>query len=273
MNNQEWLNWRNEGIGSSDAPVIMGVSPWKSKSSLLDEKINKKTTIETDAMAHGKRMEPLALKWFENKMGTVLFSNCRFENAKDPWRRATIDGIDLDKNVMVEVKCPYNLVHHQEVVTTKKIPDIYFPQVQHQMEVLGMKNMYFMSFDGKDGVILEIERDDHYIDQLIKEEQDFWNKVLAKESYEIQREGEWIEVATKRYQIQKQMKQLKDEDERLYEDLVRMSEDKSSKGGGYKFTRSEKSGSIDYSLVPQLLGVDLEPYRKKSFTQWRLSAI
>src|SRR5581483_972237 len=26
---QEWLGWRNQGIGASDAPIIMGENPWK----------------------------------------------------------------------------------------------------------------------------------------------------------------------------------------------------------------------------------------------------
>lgn len=34
----EWLMWRSQGIGASDAPVIMGVSPWSDPVSLWMEK-------------------------------------------------------------------------------------------------------------------------------------------------------------------------------------------------------------------------------------------
>ena len=34
-----WKEWRREGIGASDAPVIMGVSPYRKIGSLMREKI------------------------------------------------------------------------------------------------------------------------------------------------------------------------------------------------------------------------------------------
>ncbi|MCJ7483244.1 MAG: YqaJ viral recombinase family protein, partial [Thermodesulfovibrionales bacterium] len=32
---EEWLSWRRNGIGASDAPVVMGLSPWQKAGELL----------------------------------------------------------------------------------------------------------------------------------------------------------------------------------------------------------------------------------------------
>ena len=34
----EWLAWRTQGIGASEAPAILGENPWKSRRALLAEK-------------------------------------------------------------------------------------------------------------------------------------------------------------------------------------------------------------------------------------------
>ena len=43
---EEWLDWRKKGIGSSDAPIIMGVSPWKTPFELWEEKTGTQRAYE-----------------------------------------------------------------------------------------------------------------------------------------------------------------------------------------------------------------------------------
>ena len=42
---QEWLIWRAQGIGASDAPIIMGVSPWSNIIALWRDK---RATLESN---------------------------------------------------------------------------------------------------------------------------------------------------------------------------------------------------------------------------------
>ncbi len=42
MSREEWLQWRNRGIGSSDAPVAVGVSRYKAPLELWLEKTGRK---------------------------------------------------------------------------------------------------------------------------------------------------------------------------------------------------------------------------------------
>ena len=42
MNHDEWLEWRRQGIGSSDSASIMGTSPYTTPYQLWEEKLGRK---------------------------------------------------------------------------------------------------------------------------------------------------------------------------------------------------------------------------------------
>jgi hypothetical protein len=41
-----------------------------------------------------------------------------------------------------------------------------------------------------------------------------------------------------------------------------------TKGFGFSIIKSERKGNVDYSKVPELVNVNLDPYRKKSSVVW-----
>ena len=47
---KEWLEWRSQGIGASDAPAIMGENPWKRPETLLQEKCFGEEKVECDLL-------------------------------------------------------------------------------------------------------------------------------------------------------------------------------------------------------------------------------
>ena len=179
---QDWHEWRSEGIGASDAAVIMKKFPFgKTPRMLWKEKVNCLITPETPAMSHGKLMEPKARAWFENKMGISVKGDVRVEHPNMRWMRATLDGIDESKKIMVEIKCPYNVANHKRVKKTSEVPDIYFDQLQHQMKVTELDAMWFLSYnhlDEEDSIILEVFRRNSYIDILVEEELLFFNNMI-----------------------------------------------------------------------------------------------
>jgi hypothetical protein len=44
-----------------------------------------------------------------------------------------------------------------------------------------------------------------------------------------------------------------------------------TKGFGLTIIKTERKGSVDYSKVPELVGVNLDSYRKKSTTVWTIN--
>jgi len=63
----EWIKARSLGLGSSDAPVILGLSKWKSPLSLYYEKrgMREQTRGETEFMEWGLALEPAIIRGYE----------------------------------------------------------------------------------------------------------------------------------------------------------------------------------------------------------------
>jgi len=163
---------RKDRIGASDAPVIMGVSPWKKPLELWEEKVGIREQKKTNAvMQRGIDLEPIALE----KVADLLdkpFWPLIFLHKSLPWMMATLDGYSYDGDVAVEIKCAGKKDHG--LALEGKIPPKYIPQLQHQMEVCGLNKIFYYSFDGKDGILLELERDHAYIEEMIIREKDFY---------------------------------------------------------------------------------------------------
>lgn len=274
MNQQEWLKWRKGGIGGSDAAIVLKRFPFgKTPLMLYKEKISDEI-IENEnvATSHGKENEDRALDWFEKKMGCSLFRQARIAHEKLPWIRATLDGIDLDGKFIVEAKCPFNLENHGIVRASRRVPEIYYPQCQHQMKAKEIDGMYFLSFntsDPEDSVIIEVPRDDKFISEMIPEHDRFWHCVQNRIPPEMTEfdffcmddDEEW-KIASQKYIEANEWAKKAD---CWREELIRLSQGRNTQGGGIRITHSECKGSVEYDKIPELIGVDKEKYRKPSY--------
>ena len=79
-----WHAWRDQGLGASDAPTIMGENPWKSRGKLLDEKLRRVRVRASEAMARGTALEPEARKQYERKTGISVRPLC-LQSTKFYW--------------------------------------------------------------------------------------------------------------------------------------------------------------------------------------------
>lgn len=280
MNQQEWLEWRFSGIGASDAAVVMKLFPYGITPVMLwEEKVNRIIREETDAMRHGKEYESKAFAWFEQKKGVALWGQIALSDKQYPWMLATLDGVDADGEYLVEIKCPYNLENHMRIKNTMRVPDIYYPQCQQQMRVRGVDGMYFLSYNWQnpnDSIILTVDRDASYIDRLINEEGEFWPCVVDKTSPPltdrdyVSMEGNenWHVVADEYKKIDHLIDHYEKRKEELKTQLRSISKEKSARGFGIEIQKQLCKGAVDYSLVPELKGVDTSIYRKGGFTKW-----
>ena len=172
---RKWLEWRRTVITASDAPVIMGVSPYKKIDKLYEEKMNGYESVPNKYMMRGTELEPIALKKFEQETGFSMFPCVGIHS--NNWMGASFDGMTIENSVIVEIKCPGKKDH--DVAIKGFVPDKYIPQLQHQMFVAELDLTYYYSFDGEEGVILMVERDEEYIKEMLEKEFDFW-KCLKK---------------------------------------------------------------------------------------------
>lgn len=293
MDHQRWLEWRRSGIGSSDAPIIMKVSPWKTPFQLWEEKIHGKAEqTENSAMKRGKDLEETARRAFEKEMGCEVFAR-NVEHPIHSWMRASLDGICMLQTVAVEIKCPNKDDHLMAV--NGLVPQKYIPQVQHQLMVTGLPYLYYYSFDGSKGATVEVMKDISYIFNLFEEERKFWECVQLKISPELQdrdiinRDGdpEWNKVVSEWKTWSDAVKHAQEKEKDAKDNLIKLSNGRSSKGAGVKLSLSQCDGHVDYALAieeyinsirklhPQvhLPEINLENYRKKSFSKWTIRSI
>jgi putative phage-type endonuclease len=168
---KSWLDYRSQHICASDANIIMEVSPFKSIDQLYKEKLKNFEQAPNPWMQRGNDLESIALAKFEQESGLALFPMVG-EHDKLDWMAASFDGVKITRDAIVEIKCPGKKDH--AVAINGMIPKKYFPQIQHQIEVAGVEFCYYFSFDGENGVIIEVPRNQLYIDEMIDREFKFW---------------------------------------------------------------------------------------------------
>jgi putative phage-type endonuclease len=279
MNNEEWHQWRRQGIGSSDATTIMGASPWRTPYELWQEKVfGNSEQLDNSSMMRGRELEPVARTWFEQTMGVAVFPKNKIHPNKQ-WIRASLDGMDIDDRLLVEIKCPNKEDHF--VAINKMIPEKYIPQVQHQLLVTGLDGMYYCSFDGQNGAIVEVARDNAYIEAMLNEEQKFWDMVLAKtppplterDFVSMENDHQWKQISAGWLENKKILDEAENRDKHLKQLLIELSEEHNAEGHGMKISKSLCQGNIDYKqIMADYPAIDWESYRKKPFTKWNFRA-
>lgn len=133
QNSSEWELWRNLGQGSSDAPVIVGDSPYKSIYKLYLEKTGqlKLTEKEIESKRYifekGHKVEKQARAMIEIQYGGIEFPPMLVQMADYPWLRSSLDGVNLAEDLILEFK----LVSKKEF-DEGICPARYYAQIQHQ---------------------------------------------------------------------------------------------------------------------------------------------
>ena len=171
-----WLAWRRGGIGASDAPVIMGVSLWMDLETLwLDKTGRRRGGFSNHAMRRGQRLEPEARALYIRATRVRVEPAC-LEHGAHRWMRGSLDGINADGSVVLEVKCPGAADHG--VAVRGEIPGKYVPQLQHLLAVSGAGVCHYWSYRDGEGTLIEVAPDAGYIRRLVARERDFWQHVL-----------------------------------------------------------------------------------------------
>ena len=271
---QEWLHLRKTKITATDACVIMGASPWKTKIQLYKEKTtDQPPMIPNERMRRGTELEPMARSLFNIQTDTFMTPKVVVKD----WAMASLDGMNMFFDKIVEIKCPGDKDH--ALALQGKVPDHYYPQLQHQMWVTGLNSCYYYSFDGVDGVTVEVKRDNKYIEKMIIEEKKFYDCIqsetppeASEDDYVERNDSLWSHYASQWKQLTQQIKDLENQQEEVRKHLIFLSGESNSKGAGISLCQVQRKGNVDYSKIPELKTVDLDNYRKKDINVWRLTS-
>jgi putative phage-type endonuclease len=276
QNTDEWLEMRRNKIGASDASVIMEASPWDTPYTLWERKVGiRPEKVLNRSMQRGNDLEECARQAYMRITKLNVFDLVVF-HPKNVWMMASLDGIDIEGKNIVEIKCPGAEDH--DLALHGFIPPKYYPQMQHQMEVTGLNSAHYFSFDGERGVIVNVERNQSYIDRMVQKETEFYECMqsleppkLTDRDYVEKYDEVWTKTAQEWLSVQNELEDVKAREEELREMLVFQSSKTNTKGAGIKVSRMIRKGAVDYKLVPELQGVDLNQYRKPTTECWRIS--
>jgi len=180
LTHEEWLSWRQKGIGGSDAGAVCGLNPYRSAVDVWADKTSK-SPIEipdNEAMRVGRDLEDYVAKRFTEMTGkNVRRRNAMFQDPEYPFMLANVDRVVIGENALLE--CKTANAYGADKWTAERIPESYELQCHHYMAVTGTKKVYIACLImGIDFVVREIERDESLIDDLRRIESDFWHKYV-----------------------------------------------------------------------------------------------
>lgn len=272
-----WYDWRKKGLGASDAPIVMGVSPWSTAHELWEQKTGRVVKDHSNwATNRGNELEPRARAHLELELG-MDFPAILSEHPKFPFMRASLDGWNSKNKIVLEIKCP-GAADHQSA-KEGKVPEKYFPQIQHQIFVTGATKAIYYSYTedketGKpEGFIVEVLADIEYIKKLFEAMCKFWICIekdiepeLTEKDFKNVRSADLAKKLDEWSEAVALVKHHEAIVERLKHEIF---EDEKIKGrrcnvGKYRINVVTRKGNVDYKKVPELKGVDLEKYRAKS---------
>ena len=183
----DWLAARRHGIGASDAPIVLGLSTFKSPLQLYAEKLElvEPDAAESEAALWGTLLEPAIREEFSRRTErrVVYPGPYRILRSRShPFMSATLDGIlpdDARGPGILEVKT--GAAWRADDWETEP-PVAYQVQVQHAMHVAEVTwGVIVVLLGGQRLVSFELARNDDFLAQLLPQLAEFWRRLEAQE--------------------------------------------------------------------------------------------
>lgn len=182
QDSKEWLEgFRPAGIGSSD--IILLIEPkgsfdrtlyglWKDRCNY-----DKFQFVSNEHVDRGKRLEP-QVRDRVNEMLNMNFQPACISRKHEPYLRASLDGIDFEHDVLLEIKCPSEKVF-DKYLDTKEVPPNYYMQIQYQLLVTNADYAYYAFYNEreKDPYIIVVENNIELQADIQKRCALFWDAV------------------------------------------------------------------------------------------------
>ena len=182
---------RRLGIGSSDIPVILGLSPYAdaSRAALWLEKtgayIAPHDDEDSQAMELGHALEPVLCEFYERQSGfRIERSGPGVESVRHPehaWRRANLDGRIAGRRAAVEVKTVgIGMARHWDMHDDDGIPHYVRAQVAWQMHVADIDEVHVVGLiGGPTGFRAWVIRRDMALEAAIVREADAFHEAVV----------------------------------------------------------------------------------------------
>ncbi len=187
---EEWYTMRHSMLSASDWGSILGMSKYGGgKNQVLLKKCCDDTPFFTNAaMKWGIKYEAVAIQIYEHRNKTQVIEFGCIRHPTISHLGASPDGITAD-GVMVEIKCPSSRV------IDGIIPDVYYCQVQGQLEVCELDRCDFLECK-----LAEYASEEDYLTDCDKKGNFFYNiygneKGVVANLYDMKNNKEFFEYS------------------------------------------------------------------------------
>lgn len=185
-NRAEWLERRREGIGASDTAGIFGVGyADQSPITVWDSKVNRATDDRASdrRLTIGLMMEPALRNILQDETGfnvRDVGEHTIHQHPELPWMLSSLDSEVEDPDCGW---CPGELKaidFGRKEWADGATPLKYEVQVQHQLCVTGKPRGYLLGLIGLNPVVRVIERNDRFIEAMLRRLAEFWSCVESR---------------------------------------------------------------------------------------------
>ena len=263
----------------------MGVSPWQTPLQLYKEmKGITPPKSMNPAMQRGVDQEDAALEWLMMTTGKTFTSAVGTYRGNDRII-ASLDGLSSDGKLIAEIKCSQKIY---DAALKGVISSNYIYQIQQQMMVFDIEKALFVAFDGFEGVIIEVDRDESLIKELLEAEIAFL-ECLDTDTPPAYEESDHVEVVLERDDIINQwislnqqikyLSILEKEQRSLVEALGDSGNIEFCSSDGtplLRLTRVKKEGSVDWRKLCEEKNItdkEIEAHRKEQIGYYRYQIV
>jgi len=145
------------------------------------------------------------------------------------------------------------------------------------LEVARAEELHYWSFDGSAGSLVRVRPDRDYLKRLLDAETAFWQLVRenvwpeAGDELDLGADPKWRQIALGYREAKLRLENAAAEERKLRAMLENLATACRTFGCGVELLKSSRKGAVDYAAVPELRGVDLEPYRKPPVSVVRIN--
>lgn len=275
----EWHEFRRGKISASKVPIILGLSPYCSPLQLYEEEMGLREPQATSPhMQRGLDVEDQVRQWFFDQYKIEVFP-CVLQSKENPLFIASLDGINSINTCIVEIK--NNNKEYHEMAKSGKLCAHHMAQVQFQMFVAGFHDCWYISYNQGDYALVVVKRDQDYIDDMIPKLLDFKRRLtdfdpppMTDRDYEdMSNDRELSQLINEYESFQQEIKWRQNSCDNLKEKIKQRVGEKNAKGQGWRFTRYQVQGRVDYeeALRYHKIEADLEQFRKKGSYSYRIT--
>lgn len=284
---QQTEKWHTDRVGKitgTKPAVILEKNPWQKPDDLIRSMVREYHFYVNDnqdaapeftgnvATQWGNDHEQDARKLHQFECDIKVVGTGFIPHPKYDWIGCSPDGLIGDDGI-AEYKCPYS----------QKIPDKpddhYEIQCQFNMWVTGRKWCDLFYWTPEKSKRFRINYDPDFIAFNFPFIEAFYHRYLSEldNTDHLQplvserTDAEYVNAA-QLYRIAKNaLQEAQDAEKNARQTLIDLADGKACKGQGVTVTPYQRAGNVQYKKIPQLEGVNLDDYRAKASTQYRVT--